>query len=74
MDSTEKRQRNQHTLFDYLTETFGIKNDVQLALEVGITPSALSKFRSKKRRVTPTLIIAIHKRYGVPIAEIESKI
>lgn len=74
MESLARTPRNPHKLFDYLTATFGIKNDVQLALEIGITPSALSKFRSKQRRVTPTLIIAIHKRYGVPIAEIESKI
>lgn len=74
MDSIAKFPRNPHKLFDYLTATFDIKNDVQLALEIGITPSALSKFRSKKRRVTPTLVIAIHKRYGVPISEIEAKI
>jgi plasmid maintenance system antidote protein VapI len=72
MQPNEKNQkRPTHPLFDYLTENFDLKNDLQIALELHRTPSSISKFRSRKRPITPALIIAVHERFDIPIKTIK---
>ena len=58
-------------MFDYLTENFDLKSDLQLALELEKRPSSISKFRTGKRPVTPALIIAVHERFNIPIKTIK---
>jgi hypothetical protein len=70
----KKLPRHPHKLFDFLIENFDLKNDKRLCLEIGIQPSSLSKFRAKKRAVTPALILAIHDRFQIPIEEIKNKL
>ena len=75
MQPNEKNQkRPTHPLFDYLTENFDLKSDLQLALEINKTPSSISKFRSGKRPITPAIIIAVHERFDIPIKTIKELI
>ncbi len=58
-------------LLDYLKETFNVKNDRQLALEMGISHPTISRIRRGHKKASAEVIIAVHEKYGIPIAEIK---
>lgn len=59
-------------LLDYLKTRFEIKNDRQLAKELGFSTPTISKIRTGKYNVSAELIIAIHERFNMTIKEIKS--
>jgi transcriptional regulator with XRE-family HTH domain len=56
---------------DYLKETFNVKNDRQLAMEMGISHPTISRIRRGHKKASAEVIIAVHEKYGIPIAEIK---
>lgn len=58
-------------LLDHLKETFNVKNDRQLAIEIGISHPTISRIRCGHKKASAELIIAVHEKYGIPIAEIK---
>ena len=72
MQLNEKTQKKPaHKLLDYLTENFDLKSDFHLAMELNKTPSAICKFRAGAREITPSMIIAIHERFDMPVKKIK---
>ena len=60
-----------HKLFDYIREMYGIQSDVQLAHVLDSRTPVISRIRTRALRITPALIIAIHKQTKLPIEKIE---
>ena len=58
-------------LLDYLKEKFDIKNDRQLAIELGASHPTVSKIRNGKAKVSAEFMIAVHEKFNMPIAEIK---
>ncbi len=58
-------------LLDYLKEKFNVKNDRQLAMEIGISHPTISRIRCGHKKVSAEMIIAVHEKYGMTIAEIK---
>lgn len=58
-------------LLDYLKEKFDVKNDRQLAIALGISHPSVSRIRNGHKKVSAEMIIAVHEKYGIPIAEIK---
>lgn len=58
-------------LLDYLKEKFEIKNDRQLAIELGASHPTVSKIRNGKAKVSAEFMIAVHEKFNLPIAEIK---
>lgn len=58
-------------LLDYLQKTYEIKNDRQLALQIGFSTPTLSKIRTGKYKVSADMIIAIHEKFNMSIKEIK---
>lgn len=61
-------------LFDHIKETYSIKNDRTLAKELGLSHPTVSRIQSGKARVTAEIMIAIHEKYGMSIADIKAMI
>lgn len=60
-------------LLDYLLVKHDLKNDFALCKLLKITPPMVSKIRHG-RNVSDGLILAIHERLGMPVAEIRALI
>ena len=60
-----------HKLFDYLREKYGIKTDAQLAHILNARTPMISKVRNGAIRITPKLILEIHKQTKLPVEKIE---
>lgn len=58
-------------LLDYLKETFNIKNDRQLAIQLEISHPTISRIRTGHKKVSAEVIITVHEKYGMPIAQIK---
>lgn len=58
-------------LLDYLKEKFNVKNDRQLAMEIGISHPTISRIRRGHKKASAEVIIAVHEKYGIPISEIK---
>lgn len=58
-------------LLDIMQERFGYRSDAKLARAIGVTPVMMSKIRNKKVGVSNTVLLAMHERLGVPIAELK---
>ena len=59
-------------LIDFLLEKYKIKNDRQLAQMLEVKAPTLSKIRSGKSAVSASVILAIHKKFDMPVVEIEA--
>jgi plasmid maintenance system antidote protein VapI len=58
-------------ILDELQKQFEIKNDRQLAIKLGVDAPTISRVRTGKAKVSAELMIAIHKTFGLSIADIE---
>lgn len=58
-------------LFGALKTQFGKKNNQALAAFLGIKPPMISKVRHARTMVSAELMITIHEKTGMPIAEIK---
>ena len=63
---------NENTLLDLVAEKIGARNDAQLARGLEVAPPVISKIRHNRLPVGAALIIKIHERTGMPVAEIKS--
>jgi hypothetical protein len=62
-----------HSLLDFLLESRKLKNDAALCRLLDIQPPVISKVRHG-RPVSPELILRIHEKLGMPVAEIRALI
>lgn len=60
-----------HKLFDFLKTEYGLPSDRQLCAALGIKPPLLSKIRNGVLRVSSDVIILIHEKTGMSIADIK---
>lgn len=60
-----------HKLFDYIREMYNLKTDSQLAHILNARTPMISKVRNGAIRITPKLILEIHKQTKMPIEKIE---
>lgn len=66
----EKEFRPQHKLLDACMKLASVKTDKALGDRIGIASTVMSRVRHKKLPVTPTTILAIHEKLGMPVSEI----
>jgi transcriptional regulator with XRE-family HTH domain len=60
-----------HKLFDLLREESNLNSDAELAEALNVTAPVISRIRSGKDRVGARMIILIHEKTDMPIAEIK---
>lgn len=59
---------------DYLLKKTNLKNDQQLANYFDIFPAVISKIRNHRMTVSANMILLVHEKLGVPVAEIRELI
>lgn len=60
-----------HALMDELKNRLHCVNDCELARELGCAPSMISKFRYRTCNVSAALILDMHEKFGMSVAEIK---
>jgi transcriptional regulator with XRE-family HTH domain len=60
----------ENRLLDHLRQMAGCKSDAQLGKLLGISNPTLSKIRHSKKTLSPTVILTIHEKMNVPVAQI----
>lgn len=63
-----------HTLIDYLLKKLNIKNDQQLANYFDVAPPVISKIRNFRMEVSANIILLIHEKTDMPVAQIRDLI
>ena len=61
-----------HALFDYLKDRFGLRNDRELARELGVQSGYISRVRHGHLPVSASLMLGIHDVFGLEIHEIKA--
>jgi hypothetical protein len=69
---SEDEMADAHALLDFLIKEYGLKNDAALSRALGVSPSAISKIRSRAMGVSGDIKILIYKKTGLSIEDIES--
>lgn len=64
------RPKHGHPLLDRARTVLNAKTDRALAKTLGVQHSLLSKMRHGGIEATPTLMIAVHEKAGIPFKEI----
>jgi transcriptional regulator with XRE-family HTH domain len=60
-----------HALFDHLKDRFGLRNDRELARELGVQSGYVSRVRHGHLPVSAELMLKIHDAFGLEIREIK---
>jgi plasmid maintenance system antidote protein VapI len=60
-----------HKLFDYIREMYNLKTDTELANILSARTPTISRVRNGAVRMTPKLILEIHKQTNMPVEKIE---
>jgi hypothetical protein len=60
-----------HRLFDYIREMYNLKTDAELAHILSARTPMISRVRNGAARMTPKLILEIHKQTKMPVEKIE---
>jgi antitoxin component HigA of HigAB toxin-antitoxin module len=60
-----------HKLFDYIREMYNLKTDAELANILSARTPMISRVRNGAVRMTPKLILEIHKQTKMPVEKIE---
>jgi hypothetical protein len=63
-----------HTLFDFLKTEYELASDRQLCAALGIKPPVLSKIRHGVIGISADIMIVIHEKTGMSIADIKELI
>ncbi|MES3022719.1 MAG: helix-turn-helix transcriptional regulator [Pseudomonadota bacterium] len=58
--------------FDGLVRAKGLKNDAALCRMLDVSPSVISKSRRGSTPITPDLMLRMHEKMGVPIADMRA--
>lgn len=66
--------RYTHKLLDTLIERFSLKNDAALCRALEAEPPMVSKIRNGHSGVSDHMILMVHERLAVPVAEIRELI
>jgi transcriptional regulator with XRE-family HTH domain len=61
-----------HALLDYLKDRFGLRNDRELARELGVQSGYVSRVRHGHLPVSASLMLGIHDVFGLEIHEIKA--
>ena len=59
-------------LLDHLTMLGNFRNDAQMAEALEISAPVISRIRNGKCNVSAEIMIKIHEKYNMPIAEIKA--
>jgi len=59
-------------LIDALVQKLEISNDKELAELLGVSPSTISKIRTRKNPISPAVLVRIHELTDVAIADIRA--
>ena len=65
------RELPKHALVDYLKERCDCVTDYELARELNVAASMISKYRWRTCAVSPALILDIHEKFDMPVAAIK---
>lgn len=57
---------------DWLTAKLNLKNDAALSRALEVAPPVISKIRHYRLPVGPVLILRIHEKFSIPVAEIRA--
>lgn len=57
-------------LFNTVIAENALKNDAALSRALKVAPPVISKLRHGTLRLGPTMILAIHETFGVPVTRI----
>lgn len=60
-----------HALIDYLRDRCQCVTDRELAQELGVAPSMISKYRWRTCGVSAALILDIHEKFDIPVSAIK---
>ena len=63
-----------HTLFDFLKTEYDLPSDRQLCAALGISPPVISKIRHGVVGISSDIMIIIHEKTGMSIADIKELI
>lgn len=63
---------NGNKLFDRLLDENNLKNDAALSRELEVSAPVISKLRHGKLPFGPSIILAIHEKFGMPVKEIRA--
>jgi transcriptional regulator with XRE-family HTH domain len=66
----EEKKLQPNALVDYLLKKLGLKNDRQLAEYFDVLPPVISKIRNRRMSVSANMILLIHEKLDIPVAEI----
>jgi aspartate/tyrosine/aromatic aminotransferase len=67
-------QKPDFALFDHIMETNNLKNDARLYdfFDKKLSKPDISRYRHKKKKMSPNHILVIHEKLGMPVAEIRN--
>lgn len=63
---------NPNKLFDYICNTYNLKNDAALAKFLNTAPPVISKIRYRKFGISDSLILMLHETTNLPTREIKA--
>ena len=67
-----KSVKRAHALLDHLIAAFELKNDRELARELGVQSGYVSRVRHRHLPVSAQLMLGIHDAFGLEIREIKA--
>lgn len=61
-------------LIDSLKETYGFRNDIDLCRLLDVAPPTISKLRNARMSVSGDLLLRMHDKTGLSIAELRKRL
>lgn len=58
-------------LLDYLRSEYNLHSDAALAERLEVSPPVISKLRTGRINLSPSIILRIHDAFDIPIAKIK---
>lgn len=59
-------------LLDTLIEKYSLKNDAEIARRLEVAPPVISRIRNGRCVVSSDIILRIHEKLGMPVADIRA--
>ena len=63
---------NPTRVVDKLIDIKHLRNDAELSRLLGVAPPTISKIRSGKSGFSAAIVLRIHERFGLPVAELRA--
>lgn len=61
-------------LFDKIIHDNHLKNDARLSAALKVAPPVISKMRANKLPFGDNMTLRIHRKFGIPVAEIDKMV